>query len=326
MKIPGFIDLQVNGYIGINFSEPDLTEKTCEETCRALLSHGTAGFLPTIITNSMENYCRNIPIISKVMKKSEFRGRLLGIHLEGPFISPEPGAVGAHNPEWVIKPDVDILRKFIELSENSIKLITIAADVDGAAELAEFATANGITVSLGHQLASAEDYTQLIDAGAVSITHFGNGIPNMLNRHINPLFPVLGEDNLTTMLIADGHHVPTSFIKTVLKIKGIDNVIVVSDAAPVAGLPPGKYYMLGNDAILEESGLFHNPEKECMVGSSSTMLECMNFLASTDIMSLEELIQVAYYNPLRLINVDPAEILSPASLSYNPEKRKFAVS
>jgi N-acetylglucosamine-6-phosphate deacetylase len=111
LGIPGFVDLQVNGFVGVDFSSPDLTEESFVHACRALLGRGTAAFLPTIITSPLDVYAHNLPIIARGITLPEFQGRLPGIHLEGPFISPQPGAVGAHNPAWVRPPDLELLQQ-----------------------------------------------------------------------------------------------------------------------------------------------------------------------------------------------------------------------
>ncbi len=115
LDIPGFVDLQVNGFVGVDFSSPDLTEESFVRACRALLQRGTAAFLPAIITSPLEVYERNLPILARGIALPEFRGRLPGIHLEGPFISPQPGAVGAHNPAWTRPPDLDLLQLLYRL-------------------------------------------------------------------------------------------------------------------------------------------------------------------------------------------------------------------
>jgi len=102
--IPGFVDLQVNGFVGIEFSDPALTCAGIEMAFRAVLARGTAAFLPTLTTSPLETYRRNIPLLVEVMRSDEFKGRALGLHLEGPFISSQPGAVGAHEPAYVRPP------------------------------------------------------------------------------------------------------------------------------------------------------------------------------------------------------------------------------
>jgi len=308
MHAPGYVDLQVNGYVGIDFSDSELTEEAAVHACRALVSAGTVAFLPTIITSSVEVYARNLPLLAKLMARKEFENRLLGFHIEGPFISAQPGAVGAHRADLVRAPDPELLRQMIAWSEGRIRLLTLAAELPGADELAREAVRQGITVSIGHSLADEADLSRLAEAGATALTHLGNGLPNMLPRHPNYIWAALANDALTAMIIADGHHLPATVIKTFLRVKGIENTVVVSDASPIAGLPPGRYTTLGNEAILEESGRLHNPVKQCLVGSSATMQQCMRFLAGSGLASGEELLHLGFYNPLRMIGVDPAVI------------------
>ncbi len=304
MRLPtGFVDLQVNGFLGVDFSSPALTEGDFVRACRVLLAQDTAAFLPTVITSSLETYTRNLPLMADVMAREEFQGRLLGFHLEGPFIAPEPGAVGAHNPAYVSAPDVALLEQLLDWANGRVRLLTLAAELPGAEDVARCAVERGITVSIGHSLFTTTDLDRMADAGATALTHLGNGLPNVLPRHDNPLWVGLAHDAYTAMFITDGHHLPAPVLKTAVRAKGADRFIVVSDASPVAGLPPGRYHVLDNDAILEPSGRFHNPEKQCLVGSSATMAQCMAHLASLDVFSEAELKQVGWGNPLRLIGL-----------------------
>jgi N-acetylglucosamine-6-phosphate deacetylase len=323
IKIPGFIDIQVNGFMGIDFSNSNLNEKTFISACEMLFERGTAGFLATVITSPAETYRRNLRIIAQTMRLPELRGRLLGIHAEGPFISAKPGAVGAHDPAWVKKPDIDFFKQMQDWAEGNIKLLTIAAENPGAEQLTEYASDNEVTVSLGHQLALSPDLNKCADAGAKLLTHLGNGLPNEINRHHNPIFSGIAEDRLTAMIITDGHHLPPALIKTFIRAKGADKIIVTSDASPIAGMPPGTYNVLGNLAVIEESGLLHNPEKKCLVGSSATMLACVNYLASLNLLSPEDLIKVSFTNPLKAINIAPDAIQSGREYAWNPEQNKF---
>lgn len=325
MKIPGFVDLQVNGFMGVDYSAPDLPEEAFINSCRSLLKQGTAAFLPTVITSALPVYQRNLPLIARAMAQPEFHNRLLGIHLEGPFISAAPGAVGAHNPAHVRPPDLDLLRQLLDWGGGAVRMLTLAAEQPGADDLARFAVAQGIAVSVGHSIFDGKDLERMVKAGATALTHLGNGLPNLMPRHPNPIWAGLAEDQLTAMVIADGHHLPAQTLKVFLRAKGVDRTVVVSDAAPVAGLPPGRYRFLDNDAILEESGRFYNPVKQCLVGSSATMLQCMNYLASLDIATEGELVRIGYENPLRLIGADPRIIPPGGNLMYDREKHIFAI-
>ncbi|HLR32482.1 MAG TPA: amidohydrolase family protein, partial [Fodinibius sp.] len=313
MEIPGFIDLQVNGYAGVDFSNPELTEEKFVHACKELIRQGTVAFLPTIITSSTTTFKRNLRLMAGVIKHHDLQDAICGFHVEGPFISGEDGARGAHNADWVRKPDIAFLDKLYKWSDENIALMTIAADTEGAADLCRYATSElGIAISLGHQLASEEELEELASAGARSLTHLGNGIPGLLPRHHNPLWAGIACDDLSAMIISDGHHIPPSIIKTIIRTKGVSNTIVVSDASPIAGLPPGTYNTLGNDVILEESGRLYNPETGYLVGSSSKMLDCMNYLQSLNLLSHEELLDVGFYNPLKLVDVDASAILNKA--------------
>lgn len=287
--------------MGTDFSGDDLTDETCAAAFRAILDSGTAAFLPTIITSSMETYRRNVPTILRVAEEEEFRGHVLGIHLEGPFLSPEPGAIGAHNPELATRADLQLFRELHALCGNRLAMLTVAADVDGVEEVIAAAVEAGVTVSLGHHLADEDDLDRAVRAGASALTHLGNGLPLTIPRHPNPIFAGLAEDRLTAMIITDGHHIPPSLIKTVLRTKGVERTVVTSDASPLAGLPPGKYHSMRADVILEEGGRLYDPAKGNLVGSSYSMAACMNVLAGLDILSYEELYAVGVTNPLRLI-------------------------
>jgi len=320
VNIPGFVDLQVNGFLGVDFSSPDLTEEGIIYACRGLLRRGTAAFLPTLITSPEKVYQRNLPLLAKIMDRQEFQGRLLGFHLEGPFISPLPGAVGSHNPDCVRNPDIGLFRKMLDWGDGRVRLLSLAAELPGADELTRFTVSQGVTVSIGHSMFTEEDLDRLVEIGATVLTHLGNGLPNLLPRHPNPIWAGVANDSLTAMIIADGHHLPSQVIKTFLYAKGAGKIVIVSDSAPVAGLPQGNYVTLGNEVILEESGRLYNPVKQCLVGSSATLLQCMNHLASLDIASEEEMVKMGFYNPLRLIGLEPDSIPQDRKVYYDGGK------
>ncbi len=322
-KIHGLVDLQVNGFKGVDFSDPGLTEDKFIRTCRMLLDRGTSSFLPTIVTSPEDNYRKILPVMAKVLDMPEFEGRLLGIHVEGPFISPEPGACGIHNREWIRKPDITFLNELFECSGEKIKLLTIAAEVEGAEEITGHAVSLGISVSLGHQMADESDIERVVKAGASAMTHLGNGIPATIPRHRNPIWAGLSNDSLTAMLITDGHHLPSAVIKSFIKAKGVSRCIVTSDASVIAGMPPGTYSYGGENVVLEENGLLHNPERGCLAGSSSTMIECMNHLASLNFLTTDELLKVGFYNPLRLIGIEPENIRPKRDIFFDESRSIF---
>jgi len=321
LHIPGFIDLQVNGFVGVDFSSDALTEESFRHACHTLLARGTAAFLPTIITSGEPRLRRNLTLMASALRKDATLARHIpGFHLEGPFISGEPGAVGAHDPAAVRVPDTAFFERLLAWSEKRLRLLTLAAELPGAAELARHAVSRGVAVSCGHQLAEVADLARLAEAGATALTHLGNGMPNLVHRHNNPLLSGLAEERLKILFIPDGHHLPRHVLSLFARAAGPDRLIATSDASPAAGLQPGTYHVLGNTALLEEDGRLHNPEKQCLVGSSATLLACMNVLHRLGRFTLDELLRIGFHNPLALIGVEPQEIPTcQHPLTFSPE-------
>ena len=303
MRESGFVDLQINGNLGIDFSDPALTEDRFMVAAEHILAGGTEIFLPTIVTSPKEVYLRNLAVIRSACEKRGLLKQVPGVHMEGPFISNQPGAVGAHRPEYVIPPDCAFFDEIMRRSGNYVKLLTVAAEVPGVNDLISHASAMGVAVSCGHQLAGSEDLAAAVKAGAKLLTHLGNGCPNLINRHNNMIWAGMANDDLTAMIITDGHHLPGDLIKCIVRVKGADRVIVTSDAAPIAGLPPGRYDDWGNVGILEPSGLYHNPEKGCLIGSSASMSDCVKFLRSLNILDEDGIEKVSRTNPLKMIGM-----------------------
>jgi N-acetylglucosamine-6-phosphate deacetylase len=322
VRLPGLVDLQVNGYRGVDFSGDDLTEEGFAQACRQLLEAGTTAFLPTLITSPAAIYERNLPMIAGVLGQEEFRGRVLGIHLEGPFISTQDGARGAHSAQWVRKPDVAYLKELIDLAQGTVRLITIAADQEGADEVGRYASSHGVAVALGHHMANEQDLERLVAVGAKALTHLGNGVPALLFRHQNPVWAGLANDDLAATIIADGHHLPPSMLKTFLRTKGPGRCIVISDASPLAGLPPGEYRSMGALVRLQGDGKLFNPATGYMAGSSATILACANHLAGLGLAGLNELGQMFFYNPLRLIGVSPKQVRAEKRILFDPKERR----
>lgn len=322
---PGFVDLQVNGYLGVYFGNTEASEADLRKACDGVLASGTAAFLPTVITAPLDEFKICLPRLASLCTSEAYQGRLPGLHIEGPFLSPKPGAIGAHNPDYCQAANTDTLDQLQEWADGCIKLITIAAEIPNAPELCAHARKMGITVANGHSLALEEDLSALIDAGATASTHLGNGLPNELPRLRNPIWAALALNELTAMLITDGHHLPESVQKVMIRAKGVDRCVVVSDASPIAGMPPGNYDTLGNKVVLEENGLLHNPEKKCLVGSSAMMIDCMNQLAGLDLLHFEELQRVSIHNPLSLIGLTLKDIDQSQRVQYDSELKQFSV-
>ncbi|MDD5677247.1 MAG: N-acetylglucosamine-6-phosphate deacetylase [Kiritimatiellae bacterium] len=301
MEHHGFVDIQQNGYIGVHFSSMELTLEKVRKVTRYLAKSGTTAYCPTVVTGPMEMFRRNLPILAAAMHDKELKPHLLGIHMEGPFISPVEGARGAHPPQHIIKPDVDTFKRFQEWAEGQIVILTVAPEVKGALPLIRYAAENGTVVAFGHHLAEDRVMESGLQAGARLCTHLGNGLPNLINRHQNPIWWQLACDKLMGTFVTDGQHLPADFIKVALRAKTVKRFIVVSDATELGGLKPGEYRFQGHAVILEPSGRIGFKGTPYLAGSSATMLQCMNYLASLNLLSEADLWKVGYDNPLRLL-------------------------
>ncbi len=323
MRIPGFVDLQVNGCFGVDFSSPLMSEEDFLYAAERIVSDGTAVFLPTLVTSPLSVYRRNLALISRCCRQAGLEGRVPGFHLEGPFLSPVEGARGVHNPKWIRSPDVEMMKRIYDFTDGKVRLLTVAADQDGAETLISWAVDHGITVSLGHHMAEEGHLKRAILAGARALTHLGNGVPVLLPRHKNPIWAGLACEALSAMIITDGHHLPNSLIKTFLRVKGEKNIIVTSDASPLAGLEPGTYTSMGQRVILEESGRILNPKKGCLAGSSFLIRSCMNHLWAYGILEYDGLLRVGVSNPLRLMGMDPVSIPDEPLIEVDTKNRRF---
>jgi len=243
-----------------------------------------------------------------VIKGDKFSGRVLGIHLEGPFISDQPGAVGCHQKQHVRAPTVEFFQQLLVWAEGTVKLLTLAAEYPGAEAVTRFAVSHGITVSLGHQTASDADIKRLASCGATMLTHLGNGAPSPIHRHLNPIWSGLAEKRLCAGVITDGYHLPPQVIASMYRAKGARSMVIVSDVAAVAGLPPGIYPCMGKEVRVCDDGSVREVDGPRLAGSGSTMLMCLNHMAQLGLCSLQELEMLVFYNPLRMIHVDPAAI------------------
>ncbi len=308
MDMRGFVDLQVNGYAGVNFSSEALTLAEVLSVTQALARRGTLAFCPTVITAPHAVYRHALPVLAEAMRDPRSQGRLLGIHLEGPFISPEDGAVGAHPVKFVRPPSLEEFDELYRLAAGCIILLTLAPELPGAVDLIRHAVSLGVAVSIGHTLADGPAVRAAVNAGARLSTHLGNGCPNLLHRHHNPIWPQLAANELSAMLITDGHHLPPEVIAAFLAAKGPGRVLVTSDAAPAAGCPPGEYAFFGTRVLLEPSGRLRNLERDTLAGSAAAMLDCMNFLAGLGLLSEGELWQVGRDNPLAALGKTAAGI------------------
>lgn len=289
---PGFIDLQVNGAAGVDFL-------TCQpgevnEAGKCLLEHGVTSFLGTIITQSLDDMHA---AIDKLMKPEA--PNLLGVHVEGPFISNERR--GTHNPEYIKKPDKSSFERIIENQEESIELFTFAPEIEGGGELLNWIKSKGFVPSIGHSAASYETALDFVKQGANSFTHLFNGMKGIHHRR-----PGTAGAGLTsgafTGVIADGLHLHPGAVKLVERIKSEKRVYLVSDAIAAAGMEDGKY-VLGDQEITVDDGLA-KLEDDTIAGSTLTLDRAVeNYVKFSEATLLDA---------LRAVTLNPAKLLGKA--------------
>lgn len=295
---PGLIDLQINGINGIDFNTPSLTREEMVKATHYLLSKGITRFFPTIISNSDENILAILHTIHQAgIAEPIVNDCIVGIHLEGPFISPVEGARGAHDAKYIKAPDWDLFSKFQKAAGGKIKMVTLAPDWGGACAFIEKCRDHGVLVAMGHSMATTEQISQAIQAGMILSTHLGNGIPLLLRRHPNMIWDQLAADELYACLITDGIHLPDSFIKVVMKNKG-KSTLIVSDATCFAGMPPGEYqnHIGGTVMVDEEKRVSLKDSPWLLAGAGKSLLENVETLLNHNLANIAEAWSMASTN------------------------------
>jgi N-acetylglucosamine-6-phosphate deacetylase len=304
---PGLFDIQVNGYDGQEFSSLDLTADKVATIVRRHYAFGVTGICPTLTTQSDAVFLHGVRAIAAACEaSSEIERRMVGIHLEGPYMSTEDGPRGAHPREHCRRPDWDEFCRWQEAAGGRVRIMTMSVEFDEAPEFIAKATANGVVISIGHTAASSNQIRAAVDAGARLSTHLGNGAHRTLRRHPNYLWDQLGEDRLSASIIADGHHLPPEVVKTMVRAKTTRRTILVSDESGLAGLPPGRYLSSGCELeILSDGRLVIAGQDQLLAGASRPIGDGIANVMRFAGVSLHEAVDMATRNPAELIGHRP---------------------
>lgn len=239
---PGLIDLQVNGYGGIDLNADILTPEQVLALTEAMARLGVTTFLPTLITGSEGRIVTGLKAIAEARRRFDLvRHAVPFVHVEGPSISPEDGPRGAHPLPHVRAPSLAEFARWQAASGELVGLVTLAPEYAEAPDYIRAVTAAGVVVALGHTAATPEQIRAAVDAGATLSTHLGNGAAAVLPRHPNFIWSQLADDRLTASFITDGHHLPADTFKAMLRAKGLERAVLVSDSVALAGMPAGRY-------------------------------------------------------------------------------------
>ena len=300
---PAPIDIQVNGFAGFDLNTATVTSEDVCAMVRALWRVGTGFLCPTVVTGSFDGICNSFRAIVEACKTDTLVAHsVLGIHLEGPYISAEDGPRGAHPLEHVRDPDWDEFQRWQAIAEGQISMVTLAPEKKNAIPFIEKLVANGVVVALGHTNASADDIRAAIDAGAKLSTHLGNGAHALIRRHPNYIWEQLGADELSASLIVDGHHLPPSVAKSMMRAKTLDRCILVSDAVALAGMEPGIYQFAGKSVELTAERCVRLVGTEYLAGSAIELARGIENSVRFAGISLKEAVSLATLHPMRLLN------------------------
>ena len=297
---PGWIDLQVNGFAGVDYNSPSSSHEEIARSIRAVLQTGVTRFFPTVITGSPEDMSGALANLAQAKEATWEGAAMEAFHLEGPYISPEDGPRGAHPARWVRPPDLDEFHRFQEAARGNIRLVTLSPEWPDAPRFIEALVGEGVVVSIGHTRATSEEISAAVNAGATLSTHIGNGAHPILPRHPNYIWEQLAEDRLAASFIVDGIHLGPSFLKVALRAKGLERALLVTDAVMPAGCAPGKYKLGEVDVELHSDGSVRLLGGTRLAGSALRMDRALQNVIRIAGLSLREAITLATRNPARI--------------------------
>jgi N-acetylglucosamine-6-phosphate deacetylase len=300
---PGFVDIQINGFLGVDFNDPKAGISELERALAGILRTGVTRCLPTVITGGPEDMLaclRNLRLAQLEVENGE---AIAGFHVEGPYIGAEDGPRGAHPARWVRPPSFDEFERWQAVTENQIRLVTLSPHWDSALAWIADVVAEGVTVSIGHTGATAEQIAAAVDAGATLSTHLGNGAHQTMRRHPNYIWEQMAEDRLSASFIADGIHVGRAFLQSALRAKTPARSILVTDASAPAGAAPGRYRLGEQAADLTDDGRVVLAGTDKLAGSALKMNDGVAKMMSIGGLTLSEAVASATVNPARVIRL-----------------------
>ena len=201
---PGFIDIQVNGFAGVDYNAPDAPHEEIARSLRVMFSTGVTRCFPTVITGDPEKMVGALRNLAAARKSLEEGPAMEAFHVEGPHISPEDGPRGAHPQRWVRPPDLNEYKRWQEAADGNVRIVTLSPEWPEATHYIEMLSREGVVTSIGHTKASADQIQNAVSAGATLSTHIGNGAHAVMARHPNYIWEQLAEDRLNASMIVDG--------------------------------------------------------------------------------------------------------------------------
>jgi N-acetylglucosamine-6-phosphate deacetylase len=297
---PGFIDLQVNGFAGVDYNSPQSTPEEIERSIGVLFSTGVTRFFPTVITGDPAKMVAALANLAAARESIEHGSAMEAFHVEGPYISAEEGPRGAHPLQWVRPPDLDEFRRWQDAARGQVRLVTLSPEWPAAPRYIEMLVREGVVASIGHTSATSAQIEDAVRAGATLSTHLGNGAHAVMPRW-NYIWDQLAEDRLAASFIVDGIHAPDHFLRPALRAKGIERSVLVTDAVMPAMCAPGNYW-LGEVAVelKEDHRVVLAGGSSRLAGSSLRMDRAIQNVMRATGVSLLEAVTMATINPARV--------------------------
>jgi N-acetylglucosamine-6-phosphate deacetylase len=300
LLIPGFVDVHVHGGGGYDVMAGEVTD--IQGMSRFHASHGTTTILPTTLTADQQSIERAVRSIVMAMEQGAEGADIVGIHLEGPFISPH--RCGAQHPDHIREPSIEELDAYLRLAEGHVKLITAAPERPHAMEMIRHAVQHGVTVSIGHSDATFEVVQEAVRQGASHVTHLFNGMRPLHHREPGVAGGALMLDELSVELICDGWHVHRDLVEFVFRVKPDEKVVLITDAMSAAGLPDGDDYQLGGLPCYKADGQVRLKSSGDLAGSCLTLDAALRNVMQFTGRSLAEVLPTLTINPARAVGID----------------------
>lgn len=302
---PGFVDLQINGYRGIEFNDPQLTVNKVRTVALEMDAGGCTSFLATCTTDSLAVLANSFAVIARALDElPEVAARVPGIHCEGPFISPIDGPRGAHPKQHVLVPSVEAFRRLQDAAQGRIRILTISPEYAEAIPVIRDAADSGVLVAIGHTNATSDQIAAAVDAGARMSTHLGNGSHAIIKRHPNYIWDQLADDRLVASLIVDGHHLPAAVVQSLVRAKGVGRCVLVSDVTSLGGMPAGRYATgLGDLEVLETGKLVLAGQRDILAGASLLLDTCVAQVMRFAGVNLAIAVEMASTLPAELLGI-----------------------
>jgi N-acetylglucosamine-6-phosphate deacetylase len=311
IELPGLFDLQVNGFAGVDFNSPSLTADRVSAALDGMRRTGVTRCLPTLITSSFERF----EICARVLSRMP-HAAIAGLHMEGPYISPVEGARGAHPAAHVIAASRDDFDRRQDAADGRIVLVTLAPEIPGAIDLIEYLVRQGVRVAIGHTAAPPDRIRDAVFAGASLSTHLGNGCAQVLPRHPNMIWEQLAADALVASFIVDGHHLPAATVKAMVRAKGPNRSILVTDATAAAASVPGIYSIGDVRCELDPGGRVSLAGTPYLAGSALTLDRAIANTVRFTGLSVDEVIPMASTMAAACVGMTPE---GTVSAEWDPE-------